>query len=110
MTSLFRSLDSPSMRLEDFLSQPASSRPVVIEGRWLGDGAGSHQHVASAPSSILEGSLDALDELPRWVEREGRAHPDGAAIGFISYELARNLEAVQLPCDPALPDVSFAFY
>jgi para-aminobenzoate synthetase component 1 len=76
----------------------------------LGDGAGSHRHVASTPSSILEGSLDALDELPRWLEREGQAHPDGAAIGFISYELARHLEAVQLPSNPALPDVSFAFY
>ena len=97
------------VRIEDFLAQPTSERPVLLEGRWLDDSSGCHW-AAAGPSSVLEGSLDALDQLPAWLDREGQKHPDGVAIGFISYELANHLEAVRLPSDPALPDVSFAFY
>ncbi len=56
-------LKTPKAELEDFLSLPASARPALLEGRWL-DGDPEHCWAASEPSSILEGSMEALDELP----------------------------------------------
>lgn len=82
---------------------------MALEGRWL-DGAQAECWVASEPASVLEGSGKALDELPEWLGHLAREFPDGAAIGFLSYELARHFEALPLATNRSLPDVSFAFY
>jgi para-aminobenzoate synthetase component 1 len=99
----------PSDRLEELLSRPAAARPVVLEGRWL-DESPEECWVAADPSSVLEGSGDAFRELPAWLDRQARKYPEGAAIGFLSYELARHIEPLPLPTHPSLPDVSFAYY
>jgi para-aminobenzoate synthetase component I len=99
----------PSDRLDEFLSRPAEARPVVLEGRWLDEGS-DRCWMAVDPASVLEGSGDALRELPAWIERHARKFPDGAAIGFLSYELARHIEHLTLATHPSLPDISFAYY
>jgi anthranilate/para-aminobenzoate synthase component I len=99
----------PSDRIEELLSRPASVRPVVLEGRWL-DESPEECWAGTDPSSVLEGPGDAFRELPAWLDRETRKYPDGAAIGFLSYELARHIEPLSLPTIPSLPDVSFAYY
>jgi anthranilate/para-aminobenzoate synthase component I len=99
----------PSDRLEELLLRPASARPVVLEGRWL-DESPEQCWVATDPSSVLEGSGDAFRELPAWLDRQFRKYPDGAAIGFLTYELARHIEPLSLPTSPSLPDISFAYY
>jgi anthranilate/para-aminobenzoate synthase component I len=99
----------PSDRLEEFLSRPAETRPVALEGRWL-DGVPEDCWVAMDPVSVLEGSGDAFGELPQWFDRHARKYPDGAAVGFLSYELARHLESLPLPTYRSLPDVCFAYY
>ncbi len=98
-----------SDQLGEILAQPAKARPVVLEGRWL-DEAPDCGWVAAKPASVLEGSVDALLELPAWFVRHVRKYPNGAAIGFLSYELARHLEALPLATQGSLPDISFAFY
>jgi para-aminobenzoate synthetase component 1 len=99
----------PSHRLDELLSRPAEARPVVLEGRWL-DETPDECWVATDPSSVLQGSGDAFAGLPSWLDRETRKYPDGAAIGFLSYELARYIERLPLAAHPSLPDVSFAYY
>ena len=99
----------PSDRLKELLSRPAAARPVVLEGRWL-DESPEKCWAAAGPSSVLEGSGDAFRELPAWLERQTRKYPEGAAIGYLSYELARHVEPLFLPIHPSLPDVSFAYY
>jgi hypothetical protein len=82
----------------------------VLEGRWL-DEAPDECWVAAEPASVLEGSGDAFAELPdRGLIANARKYPDGAAIGFLSYELARHIERLPLATHPSLPDVSFAYY
>ena len=98
-----------SDRLDEFLLRPAEARPIVLEGQWL-DEAHDGCWGAVDPASVLEGSADALGELPRWFERQAQKHPDGAAIGFLAYELARHLEPLRLATYRSLPDVSFAYY
>ena len=99
----------PSDILDELLSLPADVRPVALEGRWL-EGYPDGCWVAANPTSILEGSSDALGELPAWLANHSQKYPDGAAIGFLSYELARHIESLQLATDSSLPDVSFAYY
>ena len=99
----------PSDRLDDLLSLPAEARPVVLEGRWL-DEAPDECWVAAEPASVLEGSGEALGELPEWLDHQTRKYPDGAAIGFLAYELARHIEPLPLATHRSLPDVSFAYY
>jgi len=99
----------PSDRLDDLLSLPTEARPVVLEGRWL-DEAPDECWVAAEPASVLEGSGEALGELPEWLDRQSRECPDGAAIGFLAYELARYIEPLPLATHRSLPDVSFAYY
>lgn len=48
--------------------------------------------------------------LPGWLNQHARQFPDGAAIGFFAYELARAFEKLPLTPHPALPDFSFAYY
>jgi para-aminobenzoate synthetase component 1 len=98
-----------SDRLEELLSRPAEARPAALEGQWL-DGAPDDCWVAMDPAGVLEGSGDALRELPVWLGHYARKYPDGAAIGFLSYELARHLESLRLTTYRSLPDVSFAYY
>jgi para-aminobenzoate synthetase component 1 len=99
----------PSDRLDDLLSLRAEARPVVLEGRWL-DEASDECWVAAEPASVLEGSGEALGELPEWLDHQTRKYPDGAAIGFLAYEIARHLEPLPLATHRSLPDVSFACY
>ena len=96
-------------RLEEILSRPAEARPAVLEGRWL-DQAPDECCGASEPASVLEGSGDALLELAPWFDRLAQKYPHGAAIGFLSYELARQFEPLPLPTYRSLPDISFAYY
>ena len=98
-----------SDKLEALLSQPAEARPVALEGRWL-DETLEDCWAATEPSSVLEGFGDALHELPVWLDRQAQKYPDGAAIGFLSYELARHFEFLPLATHRSLPDVSFAYY
>ena len=81
----------------------------MLEGRWGGDGAW-RTWLASAPAGVLEGGLEAFEELSPWITRHAHRFPDGAAIGFLSYELGRHFERVPLAVDCFLPDVSFAYY
>ena len=66
--------------------------------------------VATDPVSVLEGGLEAFEELTPWITKHTQEFPDGAAIGFLSYELGRHFEPVTLRADSSLPDVSFAYY
>ncbi len=59
---------------------------------------------------MLEGGLEAFQELTPWIEKHTRQFPAGAAIGFLSYELGRYFEAVPLVVDSSLADLSFAYY
>jgi para-aminobenzoate synthetase component 1 len=95
--------------LNELLYQPAAARPVLLEGRWLGE-IRDVCWMATNPVSVLEGAGDALAELPAWLARHSQQFPGGAAIGFFSYELARHFESLTLSPHPSLPDLSFAFY
>lgn len=99
----------PSDILDELLSRPAGARPVALEGHWLEEDTDGCW-VAADPASVLEGSGDALGELPAWLAHHSRKYPDGAAIGFLSYELARYIESLRLATDSLLPDLSFAYY
>jgi len=88
---------------------PATARPAVLEGDWLGQD-GTHALVATLPVSVLEGAAEALSELPAWLAWHAEKYPAGAAIGFLSYELARFFEALPLTKRDSLPDLSFAYY
>jgi anthranilate/para-aminobenzoate synthase component I len=95
--------------LHQVLSSPAAVRPAILEGRWAGDGAWQ-TWLATYPVSVLEGGLEAFQELAPWITRHAQEFPAGAAIGFLSYELGRHFEPVPLVVDSSLPDVSFAYY
>jgi para-aminobenzoate synthetase component 1 len=95
--------------LRQVLNQPARLRPAILEGRWAGDGAWQ-TWLASHPVSVLEGGLEAFQELAPWITKHAQKFPQGAAIGFLSYELGRHFEPVPLVVDGSLPDVSFAYY
>lgn len=95
--------------LEHVLSSPATTWPAILEGRWNGDDTWQ-TWMATHPASLIEGGLEAFEELPFWTAKHVRQFPEGAAIGFFSYELARHFEAVSLASDNSLPDVSFAYY
>jgi isochorismate synthase EntC len=99
----------PTDILSEFLCQPAEARPVLLEGRWLGE-PGDPCWAAKDPASILEGSGEALPELPAWLDWHSRKYPEGAAVGFLSYELARHFESLRLSPHSSLPDFSFAYY
>ncbi|MBZ5516150.1 MAG: anthranilate synthase component I family protein [Acidobacteriia bacterium] len=92
----------------EILRAPAEARPAVLEGGWLGGEGGGL--AAIDPCSVLERSGEALAELPLWLRLHGRQFPRGAAVGFLTYELARWFEKLPLTPDPALPDFSFAYY
>ena len=99
----------PCSCLADILRYPEAARPAVLEGKWLGQD--DHRALAAAePTSVLEGGAEALAEMPSWVAWHARRHPAGAAIGFLSYELARFLETLPLVPADSLPDLSFAYY
>ncbi len=66
--------------------------------------------LATDPVSVLEGGLEAFEELTPWITKHTQEFPGGAAIGFLSYELGRHFEPVTLRADSSLPDVSFAYY
>ncbi len=82
---------------------------MLLEGHWLGQD-GSQALGATGPSSVLEGGGEALEELPAWLAWHAQRFPLGAAVGFLSYELARFFEKVPLAKDSSLPDLSFAYY
>lgn len=100
--------EMPTDVLHDLICQPSGARPVLLEGQWLGERDGCWW--AANPVSLLEGSGAAFDALPAWLVRHAAQFPHGAAIGFVSYELARHLERLVLPVQPNLPDISFAYY
>ena len=95
--------------LHEVLSGPATVRPAILEGRWARDGAWQ-TWLATHPVSVLEGGLEAFQELAPWIAKHAQKFPAGAAIGFLSYELGRHFEPVPLLVDCSLPDVSFAYY
>jgi len=98
-----------SRLLYKVLSSPAAFRPAILEGRWAADGTWQ-TWLATHPVSVLEGGLEAFEELTPWVKKHTQQFPAGAAIGFLSYELGRYFEPVPLVVDRSLPDVSFAYY
>ena len=95
--------------IHGILSASPDERPAVLEGGWL-DLHDPQVTAATNPASILEGDGQALRELPVWLARNTAQFPEGGAIGYLSYELARAFEAVPLPFDPAIPDFSLAYY
>jgi para-aminobenzoate synthetase component 1 len=95
---------------DQLLCSPSASRPVVLEGRWLARAPSRRAWSAVDPVSVLEGSAEALEEIPAWLASHLQQFPHGAAIGFLSYELARFLERLPLSPDPQIPDLSFAYY
>ncbi len=99
----------PSCELAEVLNSPPSARPVFLEGEWLGL-AGSHALATVNPVSVLEGGAEALPELPTWAAWHADRFPSGAAVGYLSYELARFFEALPLTPRTSLPDLSFAYY
>ncbi len=99
----------PHRELREILCSPAAARPVVLEGQWLGR-QGRPALAAMHPVSVLEGSEEALAEFPAWTAWHVARHPRGAAIGWLSYELARFFERLPLCADPSIPDLSFAYY
>ncbi|MGD1155564.1 MAG: anthranilate synthase component I family protein [Terriglobia bacterium] len=99
----------PTDNLSELLCQAPETRPVLLEGRWLGE-PGDPCWAAKDPASILEGSGEALPELPAWLDWHSRKYPDGAAVGFLSYELSRHFESLRLTPHSSLPDFSFAYY
>ena len=60
--------------------------------------------------SVLEGSLQALAELPVWLAWHAREFPAGGAIGYLAYELASAFESLPLARFEFLPEFSFAYY
>ena len=82
---------------------------MALEGRWLDTGPDACW-MAAEPCSVLEGGAEALAQLPEWLDGQLRQYPGGAAIGFLSYELARHLESLPISAQDALPDISFAYY
>jgi anthranilate/para-aminobenzoate synthase component I len=98
-----------SRDLGEILCAPAELRPAILEGRWLGRDEGITLR-AAGPCSVLEGGTESLAELPSWLSKHVRQFPDGAAIGFLTYELARAFERLPLTPDATLPDFSFAYY
>jgi para-aminobenzoate synthetase component 1 len=84
-------------------------RPAILEGRWLNQD-GSEALVALEPVSVLEGGAEALGELPAWLKWHADRFSAGAAIGFLSYELAASFESLTLSRLPSWPDISFAYY
>jgi para-aminobenzoate synthetase component 1 len=60
--------------------------------------------------SVLEGSLQALAELPVWLAWHAREFPAGGAIGYLAYELASAFESLSLARFEFLPEFSFAYY
>jgi anthranilate/para-aminobenzoate synthase component I len=99
----------PTDILHGLLCQPSEARPVLLEGRWLGESCDAGW-AATQPAGILEGSGEALPELPAWLDWHSRRYSDGAAVGFLSYELARHFESLPIVTDSSLPDFSFAYY
>lgn len=99
----------PSREPAEVLNSPPSARPALLEGRWLGLD-GSHALAAVNPVSVLEGGAEALAELPRWIAWHADRFPSGAAVGYLSYELARFFEVLPLTASTSLPDLSFAYY
>ena len=95
--------------LHQALRAPARVRPAILEGRWAEDDRWQ-TWLASDPVSVLEGGVEAFDELAPWISKHAQQFPSGAAIGFLSYELGRHFEPVSLVVDSFLPDVSFAYY
>ncbi len=93
----------------EVLLSPAVARPVVLEGHWLRE-EGSHTLWAVGPASVVEGGAEALEELPAWFSWHAQRFPLGAAVGYLSYELARLFEKIPLARFPLLPDLSFAYY
>jgi anthranilate/para-aminobenzoate synthase component I len=91
------------------LSAPAEARPALLEGRWLRD-EGGQAIAASGPVSTLEGEAAALAELPAWLAWHAVHYPEGGAIGYLTYELARVFERVPLSPDVQLPELSFSYY
>ncbi len=99
----------PSNRLAEVLDAPPNTRPAILEGQWLDSGP-TATFAAINPVSVLEGSGDALAELPRWICWHADQFPAGAAVGYLSYELARFFETLPLRAGTSLPDLSFAYY
>jgi para-aminobenzoate synthetase component 1 len=99
----------PTGGISDTLARPAPSRPAILEGRWLGAHGGETIQAAS-PISVIEGHSNSLAELPAWLARHVEQFPEGAAIGYFAYELARVFERLPICPAPDLPDFSFAYY
>jgi len=95
--------------LQQVVGTPATLRPAILEGRWGGEGTWQ-TWVATRPVSVLEGGLEAFQELVPWITKHAQKFRAGAAIGFLSYELGRYFERVPVVVDDSLPDVSFAYY
>jgi para-aminobenzoate synthetase component 1 len=60
--------------------------------------------------NTLEGAAPALPELTDWLAWHAKRYPQGGAIGYLTYELARIFEAVPLPPAGQVPEFSFSYY
>lgn len=90
-------------------STPSQDRPALLEGHWMGMG-GSEAIFAAGPVSTIAGEARNFCEFPDWLARNAELHPEGGAIGYLTYELGREFETVSLSHDNRLPDFSFAYY
>ncbi|MBI4165041.1 MAG: anthranilate synthase component I family protein [Acidobacteria bacterium] len=93
----------------DTLSASPEARPALLEGHWL-DFDERHAISAINPASVIEGDGRVLREFPDWLARHAALCPGGAAIGYMSYELAGEFEEVPIHAGGNIPILSFAYY
>ncbi len=93
--------------IHGIISAPAEARPAILEGRWLNS---EQSLVAVEPAGVFEGEARNFGGLSDWLTKHAALHPGGGAIGFLTYELARDVENVPLRPAGRLPDFSFAYF
>jgi len=91
------------------LVTPPRARPALLAGHWLGCDEGS-VITAANPVSVLEGKAEVFGQFSPWLMRNAELYPEGAAIGYLAYELAEEFEHVPVARSEGPPAFSFAYY